>query len=81
MTPPHLTTIAATLMTTGGAIWAAAMTLRPANAIGGVICGLHQAAQPAAHCGWCYAALAMMAAGVGVLSVAAARGLKLSVGR
>jgi hypothetical protein len=81
VTPPHLTTIAAALMTAGGAIWAAAMTVRPADAIGGVICGLHQAAQPAAHCGWCYAALAMMAAGAGILSVAGARCLKPSLRR
>ena len=43
MRAPHLTTIAAALMTVGGALWGDAMADSPAAVPGGVICGLHPA--------------------------------------
>jgi hypothetical protein len=74
MKAPHLTTIAAALMTGGGAVWAAAMS-SSREVIGGVVCGLHPAATAGAHCGLCYAAMLAAGTGAALLATAAVRAL------
>lgn len=57
----------AAMITAAAGVWSLAMAQTP---VGGVICGLHQAAQPGPHCGWCYAALLLAVGGVANLGMA-----------